>query len=40
MNEADGAALVTVAVLFGVLSEDVVVGFNTQDGSATGLYAR
>ena len=37
VNEADGAAVVTVAVLFGVLSEDVVVGFNTQDDSATGL---
>ena len=40
VNEADGTALVTVAVLSGELSEDVVVGFNTQDISATGVCAR
>ena len=37
VDEDDGSALVTVAVLSGELSEDVVVGFNTQDDTATGL---
>ena len=37
VDENDGSIVVTVAVLSGELSEDVVVGFNTQDDTATGL---
>ena len=37
VDENDGSIAVTVAVLSGELSEDVVVGFNTQDDTATGL---
>ena len=39
VDENDGSIVVTVAVLSGELSEDVVVGFNTQDDTATGLLA-
>ena len=35
VNEADGTAVVSVAVLSGDLSRAVVVGFNTMDDSAT-----
>ena len=35
VNEADGTAVVGVAVLFGNLSREVVVRFNTMDDSAT-----
>ena len=40
VRESDGEAVVTVAVLSGELSQDVVVGFNTQEDSATGLYIK
>ena len=38
VGESDREAVVTVAVLSGELSQDVVVGINTQEDSATGLY--
>ena len=38
VRESDGEAVVRVAVLSGELSHDVVVGFNTQEDSATGVY--
>ena len=34
VKENDGSAVVTVAVLSGQLSQDVVINFDTQDGSA------
>ena len=38
MEEDDGFAVVTVAVLSGELSDPVVVNFVTQDSTATGIY--
>lgn len=38
MDENDGSAVVTVAVLSGELSDNVVVGFITQDDTAIGEY--
>ena len=35
VNEADGTAVVGMAVLFGDLSREVVVRFTTMDDSAT-----
>ena len=36
VDEDEGPAMLSVGVLFGELSEEVVVSFTTQDGSATG----
>ena len=36
VNEADGKVTVSVAVLSGVLSSDVVVRMDTKDGNANG----
>ena len=38
VDESDGSAVVTVAVLSGELSDDVVVGFVTLDDTAIGEY--